>query len=206
MNVYRAGCFPLLLLAAALLTSCGRDDRKKSAEARPRLHYCEYGMTIFFGLGGDSERIRIRGWSHTEPHFTWTDGDSAALGVRLLPSKHPIQLRFKMAGMTAPPRVPFQRVEVHVNSEKLATWEVGHEDVFTLLVPAKFVRAPKRAPGAPRPFVLEPGTRLLIEFSIPDAISPLELGQSGDPRRLGLRVAELHISNDPPPGVAERRE
>jgi hypothetical protein len=192
------------MLTVALLASCGRDDRTKSAEARPRLHACEYGMTIFFGLGGDSERIRIRGWSHTEPHFTWTDGDNAALGVRLPPSKHPIQLRFKMAGMTAPPRVQFQRVDVHVNSEKLASWQVSHEDVFTVVVPAKFVRPPKRAPGAPKPFVLEPGTRLLIEFSIPDAISPLDAGQSGDPRRLGLRLAELHIANDPPTPPAQR--
>lgn len=161
-------------------------------------------MTIFFGLGGDSERIRIRGWSHTEPHFTWTDGNSAALGVRLPPAKHPIRLRFKMAGMTAPPRVPFQRVDVQVNGEKLASWEVGEEDVFTLTVPRRFVAEPKRPPGAPRPFVLEPGTRLLIEFNLPDAISPAEVGESGDRRRLGVRVAELHIGKDLPQKPAAR--
>ena len=198
MNVGRAVRFTLTLLAAASLTSCGRDDRKKSAEARPRLHYSGYGMTIFFGLGGDSERIRVRGWSHTEPNFTWTDGDSAALGVRLPPAKHPLHLHFRMAGMTAPPRVPFQRVDVHVNSEKLASWEVGNEEVFTLMVPRRFVAAPKRAPGSPRPFVPEPGTRLLIEFSLPDATSPRDIGQSDDARRLGLRMAELHIAPDAP--------
>ena len=159
-------------------------------------------MKIFFGLGGDSERLRVRGWSHTEPHFTWTDGETAALGVRLPPSKHPITLTFKMAGMTAPPLVPLQPVDVHVNSEKLASWEVGAEDVFTLHVPRRFVAAPKRAPGAPRPFVLEPGTRLLIEFTIPRAISPQEAAQSGDRRKLGLRLAELTISNEPAVGPA----
>ena len=181
-----------------LLLGCGRDDREKSAQARPRLHYCEYGMTIFFGLGGDSERVRVRGWSYTEPHFTWTDGQSAALGIRLLPAKHPIRLRFKMSGMTAPPRVPFQVVDVHVNSEKLATWEVGDQRTFTLVVPRHFVASPERAPGAPPPFVAEPGTRLLIEFTIPNAISPHELGQSEDRRQLGLQVAELRIAPDKP--------
>lgn len=58
-------------------------------------------MKIFFGLCGDSERLRVRGWSHTEPHFTSTDGDTAALGLRLPHSKHPITLTFKMARMTA---------------------------------------------------------------------------------------------------------
>ena len=158
-------------------------------------------MTIFFGQGGDSERIRVRGWSHTERYFTWTDGDSAALGIRLLPAKHPIRLHFKMAGMSAPPRVPFQVVDVHVNSEKLATWEVGAEGVFTLVVPRRFVAAPKRPPGAPPPFIAEPGTRLLIEFTIPNAISPHELGQSEDSRRLGLRLAELRIAPDTPEPV-----
>ena len=181
-----------------LLTGCGRDDRTKSAQARPRLHYCEYGMTIFFGLGGDSERVRVRGWSHTEPHFTWSDGHSAALGIRLLPPKHPIRLHFKMAGMTASPRVPFQVVDVHVNSEKVATWEVGEQGVFTLIVPRRFLAAPKQAPGAPPPFIAEPGTRLLIEFMIPHAISPHELGQSEDRRRLGLQLAELRIARDKP--------
>ncbi len=186
-------------MAAVLLTSCGRDDRAKSAEARPRLHACEYGMRIFFGLGGDSERLRVRGWSHTEPHFTWTDGDSAALGVRLPPSKHPIQFRFKMAGMAVPPRVAFQRVDVHVNSEKFTTWEVGGEEVFTLQVPRRLVAPPKRLPGAPKPFVPEPGTRLLIEFNMPDAISPQDAGLSVDARRLGIRIAELQILSEPVP-------
>ena len=155
-------------------------------------------MTVFFGLGGDSERVRVRGWSHTEPQFTWTDGHSAAIGIRLLPAKHPIRLRFKMAGMNAPPRLPFQLVDVHVNSEKLATWEVGEQGVFTLVVPPHFVAALERASGAARPFVAEPGTRLLIEFTIPNAIPPHELGQSEDRRRLGLQLAELRIERDKP--------
>ena len=191
------------LVAAVLLAGCGRDNRKESAKARPRLHYCEYGMTIFFGLGGDSERVRVRGWSHTEPHFTWTDSHSAALGIRLLPAKHPIRLHFKMAGMNAPPRLPFQVVDVHVNSEKLATWEVGAQGIFTLVVPRHFVAAAKQAPGAAPPFIAEPGTRLLIEFTIPNAISPHELGQSEDRRQLGLQVAELRIAPDKP-APAER--
>ena len=192
------------MLGTVALAACGRDDRRKSAEARPRLHASEYGMRFFFGLGGESERIRIRGWSYTEAHFTWTVGESAALGVRLPPSKHPVRLRFKMAGMTAPPRVPVQRVDVQVNGEKLASWEVGEEDVFTLVVPRRFVAAPKRPPGAPRPFVLEPGTRLLIEFSLPHAISPAEFGQSGDQRRLGLRMAEFQLAEDSPPETTAR--
>ena len=187
----------LAVLAVIVLSGCGRDDRVESADARPRLNACEYGMTIFFGIGGDWERLRVHGWSHPEPHFTWTDGHKAALAVRLPPSKRDVQLRFKMAGMTRPPRVPFQAVDVHVNAEKLASWEVGREDVFTLTVPRRFVAPPKQAPGSPTPFVLEPGIRLLIEFNIPNAISPREIGESGDPRLLGLRVAELHIEKRP---------
>lgn len=191
----------LCLLAIVATFGCGRDDEARSSIARPRLHFCEVGMTIFFGLGGDSERIRRSGWSYTEQFHTWSDGHSASLGVHLPHARAPIQLHFKMAGF-APPALLFQPVEVYVNSEHLVSWEVSHHNVFTVTIPARLLAEPPPLPDGRMPFVAEPGARLIVEFRMPRAASPKQLGHGEDPRLLGVQMTELHISG-PPEEVAE---
>lgn len=184
-----------LALIFLSLAACGRDDEAVSSVARPRLHFCTLRMTVFFGIGGDSERIRRAGWSFTEPTYTWTDGPSAWLGIHLLHTNRDVQLQFRMAGMNLPPRVPFQPVDVLVNGEKLASWQVSDERLFVLIIPARMLAGPPRLPDGSLPFILEPGVRLNVEFRLPNAISPKQLGDGEDARRLGLRMRDLHIAD-----------
>ncbi len=101
------------------------------------------------------------------------------IGLRLHESKLPLTLSVRAAGMNHPPQVPFQPVDVMINGEKIAHWEVAEEATFIATVPAKFMVAPDSI--------------LSVEFQLPGAVSPATFGQNGDGRRLGLRVRELSI-------------
>ena len=166
-----------------LTTACGKDEPNKSQVARPRLHVVAYGMTIFFGHGGDSHRFRLLGWSRTEGGYTWTDGIGASLAMRLPASEHPLRLNVKAAGMNVPGRLPFQPVEVTVNGEKIASWEVAHEKVHSAIIPQKFVNVADEL--------------LFIDFYMPKATSPASMGHGGDLRRLGIRVTDIQIEQAP---------
>lgn len=175
----------LLVICTFLVCACGKDDEGLSAEARPRTHAYAYNDRVSFGLGGQGERFQIEGWSTMEPNFTWTDGPIASLGFRLMQAKEPVLLHVKMGANTSQPALPFQPVDVVIvetfanppHQETIAHWEVAEEREFTAFIPPEFVSH------------FETITRL--EFHIPRATSPADLGQGGDRRRLGLRIAEL---------------
>ena len=182
-----------LLLCACIFPACGRDDEARAARARPTQYVVDYGMRIYFGIGGDSERIRRSGWSGVERSFTWSDGPKASLALRLPSDKYDVRLRFRMGALVSAPALPFQPVDVFVNDHKLASWEVAEERIFSLLVPARLLHPPASLKAKPG-FLLDPGSLALIDFHIPKAISPRELGFSDDARQLGIRMYELQIS------------
>lgn len=173
------------LAALVLLTGCGKDVPEKSAEARPRAWVYEYGEKIRFGLGGDSERFRLTGWGETEPGATWTDGIAASLNIRVPPTTGAIKFKLKGAGMNHKPVLPFQPIDVSINGEVVAHWEVDEEKIYAFDVPAKFL-----SPTEERVWT--------VDFYIPKAQSPAKLGLSPDPRRLGLRCVELLITECTP--------
>lgn len=181
-----------VILAAGIMllgAGCGKDDPAKTAVARPRLHVCDYDITVFFGAAGDSDRFRLLGWSAEEEAFTWTDGIGASLGVRLPRSEHPVRMSLKAAGMNVPQRLPFQPVDVYVNGEKIASWEVAAQKVHTATIPQRFVDAPE--------------SFLFIDFHMPKCASPSSLGRGPDGRRLGMRVVDLRFRSVPDRGAPE---
>jgi hypothetical protein len=135
-----------------------------------------YGEVVSFAAGGGSERFRASGWANTEQRFTWTLGDSASLIVPVEPSKNPVDLEMKIGGIRNPPKFTAQPVEVLVNGEHIAHWEVAEVKVYTARIPQRLVAAP----GA-----------LAIEFQIPKAFSPASAGHSADRRKLGLQCWEM---------------
>ena len=181
----RALRVPAVLTAGVMLLNagCGKDEPAKTAEARPRLHVCDYDITVFFGAAGDSDRFRLLGWSGEEEAFTWTDGIGASLGVRLPRSEHPVRMSVKAAGMNVPERLPFQPVGVYVNGEQIASWEVAAEKVHTAIIPQRFVDAPE--------------SFLFIDFHMPKCASPSSVGHGPDGRRLGMRVVDLRFRKAP---------
>jgi hypothetical protein len=151
---------------AALLAACGQRS--------------VVGRQIQFGEGGDSERYRTLGWSHTEETFTWTEGNSAKLSLPIADESGPLKLKMSMAAFTHLPDWPSQPVEVFVNGQKLAEWQVNSNPAeYQLTIPAD------KGKG---------GRALEIEFRTPKATSPKSVGLNEDPRVLGVCLQWLELT------------
>ena len=137
-----------------------------------------YGTEVSFGAGGNAEPFQVSGWSETETQFTWTEGTSAVLAMRVSPTTDRVMLRMKLAGLTKDPELPFQPVEVYVNDRKVADWQVAKPAGFSAAIPQEMTRH---------------GGLLRITLKIPKAASPKALKMSVDPRVLGVQCSDLRL-------------
>lgn len=185
----------LILTAALALGACSRNappvTADSSSAASPskatgsspsemvanRASY-QLGTKISFGGGGESERYRGAGWSSTETEHTWTEGTSATLAFARLPTSEPLRLQMRLLGLTKPPELPYQPVEVWANGHKVADWQVADKQTYTATIP----------PGV----VTLTGT-LQLQLRIPKAVAPQSIGLNADPRILGIECFDLVI-------------
>jgi hypothetical protein len=79
---------------------------------------------VSFATGGNSEPLRVSGWGGTESQMIWTEGTAAVLAMRVSPTNDPVVLRMKFGGLTKDPEVPYQPVDVYVNDQKVADWQL----------------------------------------------------------------------------------
>lgn len=171
-----------------------------SGEAQPdSARDYTYGEKIYFGTGGNAHKYCTKGWSSVEQHSTWTDGLLAAMRFTLPHSDGPVILYMRAGGMHGEPRAPSahrivrsQGVEVSVRGEVIARWDVCEETLLTAVIPHYLVSAPHND--------------VSIEFSLPDATAPAELGHNADGRKLGMRVFSAAIAEQPPAFREERRK
>ena len=136
-----------------------------------------YNAKISFAQGGDAARYQISGWSHAEAEGTWTDGGTAKLAFAIPPSEKDVVLKATMSGFTKAPELPTQSVDVFVNGQQAAHWEIAVKGLVQLLIPAAATRE----------------GNLQLEFRLAKAASPASLGISADKRQLGLRFYDLEI-------------
>jgi hypothetical protein len=163
-------------LMGALIGCHKTEDQSISSNAETRY---QPGASIRFSSGGESERFRVAGWSATETDCTWTSGRSAKLKFSISKTGDPLVLRMRLRGLASPPELPFQPVEVDVNGNKLAEWEVAGE-------PADYT--------ATIPSTMMDGGELEIQLKTPKATTPRSLGMNDDKRVLGICCMELVIS------------
>lgn len=188
----------IVLFSCALLSSCGKDDPDAIEAAQPPTHVYRLGETITFGIRGKSHRHILTGWGDTEPGFRWSDGSAAALAFRMPATHAGVTLEVEATALTRQPQLPSQPVDVVIEGEKIAHWEVGERKTYRAVVPEHLL---SREP-----------TDWIVDFYIPKAVSPARLGMGADFRRLGLQVFELRFvarrpadaSDDKPP--AELRQ
>lgn len=177
------------LFCKDLTMSIARADQSR-AKASPKSGAGQaqpYALDTFVSCGksGDAEAFQTSGWAAPEETFTWTDGERAGLVFGLCGAQGALTLRVHADGMCSPPRVPVQRVTVSANNRPIAEWQVGAAGDFEAVIPADIVAA---------------GNIVAIEFKLPDAISPRDLGLSSDARRLGLQVFGFELTSE----LAER--
>jgi len=136
------------------------------------------GAPIRFNLGGGSEGYRGTGWSKTEQDFTWTEGNVAKLNLPIPANAGALTLTMNLGGLTKPPTLASQAVQVVVNGQKVADWQVADPADFTAQLPAEMTKN---------------GGTLTIELRIPNATTPKALGLGEDGRLLGIRAYSLEL-------------
>jgi hypothetical protein len=140
----------------------------------------KYGVNICPENFPESGIKRYFSWSDDENWGVWTDGRYALLTMNLGEFKEPLLFFFDVNAYT-PPESPRRMVNVFVNNTKKATWNfidgATYPETQFLVIPEDSMNSPY----------------LNIAFKIEDPISPLELGRSSDPRKLGLGLRSLKI-------------
>jgi hypothetical protein len=119
------------------------------------------------------------GWSHPESWGRWTDGKAAELHFTLPELNGAYELEFSTRGYIAG-SLKEQRIGIRVNGKALPDW------VYT----------PSSAIQLQRVEVPQGARSVDIEFSIPDALSPKQAGQSADGRSLGLGISAVCLAAD----------
>ena len=137
-----------------------------------------FGTVISFGANGGSERFKVSGWSKAEPEFTWTEGKGATLTVEVPVVETALALRMKLVGLIHPPKVSYQPVEVYVNGQKVADWQVAAPANLTATIPKEIAAAKK----------------LEIELRTPKSTTPKALKMNDDTRVLGVGCFEMEIT------------
>lgn len=185
VNLKNSLCVPLLALVIAGSNAVGdapspaiaapSPDNTAAASTATTTAAYALGTLVEFKTGGNSERYRVSGWSHTEVDFTWTEGQSAVLSFNLPADPGPLILKMKLAGLIKAPELTFQPVEIYVNQQKIATWQVGDTAEFKADVP---------------PALINKGV-LNLQLRMPKATSPKALGKNQDERVLGVCAFNL---------------
>jgi hypothetical protein len=145
--------------------------------------------TPFLAVADAPAGMWMEGFEAERKTAVWTVGREASLSIRLLLAR-PCDLRLAITlgtnGALLTPQHPRQRVIVTVAGETIGTLEIRwHETNLqrTLVIPQRLVRS---------------GKILRIDFDLPDAVAPKQLGINNDPRLLGLYVSRLAIDRARP--------
>jgi hypothetical protein len=133
----------------------------------------------------DADPYLGMGWSGPEvgslSRHRWTDGPRAELRLDLSSPERRI-LRMRLDPFLAPDALPRQRVHVLVNGRPSASLWLAEPAtrVHSVVIPD-----------------LECGGRASLTLLLPDARSPVRLGQSDDTRRLGVAVEWMALEDFP---------
>jgi hypothetical protein len=166
----------LWMLTLISLAGC---DRQTTVDRTSGPAEVSYGTRIVFGKGGNSESYKVSGWSTTEEKFTWSEGAAAELRIPVAATDDIIVLKMRIGALFKSPELPFQPVEVHINGQKIAEWQVGDTAEFVVAIPHDITKQ---------------GGVLEVSIKTPKATSPKTLGLSADPRVLGICCLDLELA------------
>lgn len=128
----------------------------------------------------DAERYCVSGWYKSEGDYAWS-GTSAKLALPIPADAGPLTVTMKLRGLTRPPTLPSQPVEVYANNKKIADWQVADTADLTAKIPAELTKGV--------------GKTLNLELRIPKAASPQSLGINADGRILGVCCYSIELRN-----------
>lgn len=133
-----------------------------------------------FGRNGDGLPYLQGGWSEPGDGATWSQEPSATLVFHVTPTANDLQIALEVMPYL-PAAYPMLDVKVRLNGKVLADWvfERGRASPDTML----------RIPLAWRPA----DGNMALTFNFDKPRSPLQSGESADPRTLGLLLHSVRI-------------
>lgn len=146
---------------------------------------CAWTLPVEFSLTSLSTRKpRLTNWSHAEAHGTWSLGEVSSIYVRIhAGAAKKIRVHFE-GHVFVTEHHQEQVVRLLINGREMETWR------FTY--PHRWVD---------RQLLLDMDSlssgdgNLNIQFMLPNAISPSDLGISGDQRKLGISLKEIKFES-----------
>ncbi len=154
------------LSLSALPEPAGTEDRPDTIE-------------LDFGLNGNAEDWQGDGWSVPEDGGTWSSGAQGSLILPLPKDTDTYRLEITLAPFLAPPALTAQRLGVATGGHAIHAFDVVEPCVVACEVPGQLLRGLAYAE---------------LIFSYPDAARPMDLGPSGDDRRLAVLFRRLTLS------------
>jgi hypothetical protein len=141
---------------------------------------------LYFSTGKNGEHLTSNGWSHTESWGVWSQNNTASV-ILGLPSDSPLadyEISITAQGFTVEGRHPKQNVDLIINNKIVGSlvYDSSIAEVKVFKISKEQIYAAKSKYG-----ILE------IKFRINNAISPSDLGLSGDTRKLGIGLISMQI-------------
>lgn len=133
---------------------------------------------IRLSSGGDVSSCSLKGFSAAETLFRWTEQKQASIECRTPEVDGRPANSVTISAGAFLNRVPFQRAILTLNGGPAT------ELRFDESTPARSITLALPATGA---------STTRIDISLPDAISPKDVGVSADPRQLGLSISKIEF-------------
>lgn len=122
------------------------------------------------------------GWSRPDVEQVWSQATAARIWVPLTRGQR--ILRLELTAFLAPSH-PRQRVQVRIDTQVVQEMVIDRPGLHVLEI---------QVDG--RGVIDDPGRQgrlLSLDLGLPDAVSPLQLGMSADPRKLGVGLVSLSV-------------
>jgi FkbM family methyltransferase len=134
---------------------------------------------IIFGEDGNDGAYILGGFGHPEAGFRWTLGENAAIAFSLnSETGEDAELICVVMPLLFEKKRELSRVRALINGTDLGEWKITKpDDEFKISIPASLCK----------------NSRLVVEFKLPDAISPKDLGINNDERKLSLAFKKITL-------------
>lgn len=140
----------------------------------------------FYGPSAtESARYIGEGWSSQEETHRWTDGQTAKLVFKLTKTpKNPLMLKVHASPFLGG-GLNHQYVRLLVNGQEVIQWSMKGLAWYECPIPS---------------YLIKQDGIILLSFIVDTPLSPSEIGESTDSRKLGIAMRELIICEQPEEG------
>ncbi len=144
-----------------------------------------WGTEIAFGASGNFRQFQAGGWVISAARdITWTEGTNAGLSINFPETKTSVNMRVRLKPLLAPGKLDRQRVTILVGAEKAGEWVISTNKFHDVEL------------NIPQKLFSQSGNTD-IRFELPDAQSPLSLGQGKGKRALALAFYSIQFKPAP---------